>query len=1003
MPPLTEQSYWQSLGELAGSEEFKKHLENEFRDIDIENPSSVSRRRFMQLMGASITLAGLTSCRWEKENILPQAVRGEGVIPGFPRRFATSMEIGGVSRPLLVTSRDGRPTKIEGNPLHAASLGSSDTFSQGAILGMCDPDRAKHPTADGKEKSWDDFFAAIKPVLDAQRGKQGQGLAVVSEATSSETMAWLREELRRAFPKMTWIEWEPLGLENVFDGTAMAYGAPHRPHYDLRQADVIVSLDADILGLFPDSARLTRDWASRRDPDAAMNRLYVVESAFSATGASADHRLPLRSSQIASFALALEERLAGRTPKAGVDAKAMQFIDAVADDLKSRGGRVAVIAGPQQPAIVHALCARINDSLGAVGDAVRYTAETGRVATGNAGLRQVVEKMNAGSVEALFVLGANPAYDAPADIDFATAMGKVGTSVHCGLYSDETGSRASWQLPQSHFLESWGEARAWDGSWTLRQPLVKPLHDTKSAIELVAGLLGRTEPTGLELVKAAMGAKLGTNDFESRWAKSLHDGFVAGTAAAPVAKPAIARFEAAAPGAISTDADGKDLEISFVADTSVWDGRFANNGWLQELPDFMSKLTWDNALLLGESTARGLGVDQGDMVRVTLRGRSLDCAVLLMPGQAPGTGALALGYGRTKAGTVGGDGEVDPVGFDAYRLRTSTAPGFDVGAKVEKIDGHYPLATTQEHHAIGDFQDTAKGGIQDRLKQLYRAGTVADYAENPGFANSAEVIHHPELKSLWKEHEYDHGHKWGMAIDLNKCVGCNACVTACVSENNIPVVGKSDVLKGREMHWLRIDRYFKGDANDPQAVAQPVTCMQCENAPCEQVCPVAATMHSAEGLNDMVYNRCVGTRYCANNCPYKVRRFNFFNYHKDLKDEKNETLKLAFNPDVTVRSRGVMEKCTFCVQRIKFGRQVAKNEGRELRDGDISSACQQACPSGAITFGDLNLAGSAVAAKHASPRAYAMLQELNVKPRVLFLARVTNPNPILVPKAEQKG
>jgi MoCo/4Fe-4S cofactor protein with predicted Tat translocation signal len=1012
MPPLNEPtSFWQSLGELADSSEFRQHLAKEFKDLDVENPSSVSRRRFMQLMGASVALAGLQGCRWEKENILPQAERDEMTIPGFPRRFATSMELGGVSRPLLVTSNDGRPTKVEGNPLHRASLGSSDVFAQASILEMCDPERAKQPTMKGEDKSWDELFAALKPKLGALKAKGGEGLAIVGGSTSSAVMKSLRDEVARAFPKATWLDWEPAGLDNVFAGTELAFGSAQRPHYDLRAADVILGLDADFLGVFPDSLRLTRDWATRRNPDGKgnekMSRFYAVESMFTSTGATADHRLALPSSQIESFALGLEERLEGRAPKAAVDAKCDRFLKALADDLKSRGGRAVVIAGPQQPASVHALAARLNAKLGAQGKTVRYSAESNWKRSDAAGLKDLVARMDAGAVDTLFVMGTNPAYSAPADIDFAGAMEKVGTSVALGLHRDETGRLATWQAPTSHALECWGESRAWDGSWLLQQPLVRPLHDTKSPMEILATLLGRKDTDGFALVKGAVVAAVGGTDAENRWAKSLHDGFVSDTAWKTGSDLTVQDFSAGTPvkvGAVDKGDIGNTLEISFNVDSSVYDGRFANNGWLQEVPDFMTKLTWDNALLLAPSTAEALGVTNEDVVKVTLRGRSLECPVLLMPGQALGTANLALGYGRSEAGVVGGNDVVDSVGVNANLLRSSDALWFDAGAKIEKTGATYELATTQEHHAIGDFQYETAGGVRDRLKQLYRENDLATYEKEPGFANSADVIHHPPLESLWKETDYQAGHKWGMAIDLNKCVGCSACIVGCQSENNIPVVGKADVLKGREMHWLRIDRYFKGDKDEPQAVAQPIPCMQCENAPCEQVCPVAATVHSSEGLNDMVYNRCVGTRYCANNCPYKVRRFNFFNYHKYLNEGKNETLALAHNPDVSVRERGVMEKCTYCVQRIKMGKQLAKNDERTLRDGDIVTACQQACPADAISFGDLNLEGSQVAKDHASPRAYAMLGELNIKPRTLFLAKVTNPNPVLVAQsAEKKG
>ena len=988
MPSMNdEKKYWRSLDELARNDYFRKHLQEEFpgQETDEDPPSSLSRRRFMQLMGASAALAGMTACRWEDEKILPYAARPDGTEPGKPRHFATMFELGGVAYPLLVTSRDGRPNKIEGNPDHPGVNGASNVYAQALMLELCDPGRSdvlrRRESGGESSPSWTDVATFLADRAKAHRSSKGRGLAIITEHGSSAARQHLRAEINRQMPAVRWIERSPVDRVEELEGSVMAFRQHLRPNYKLAEAKRIVSLDADLFGLHPDALRLSRDWAKNRDPKGEMNRLYAVESGYTSTGASADHRLQLAPSRALDFLLALEKAVGGAKAELGSEAE-NEFVTALAKDLRAHKGASLVCVGRQLPASVHAVSYRLNETLGAFGKTVEFIQEEAPItASDRQAFKKLVEDMHKGEIETLLVLGGNPAYDAPAELDFEGALAKVEHSVHLSLYDDETSQNCNWHLPKAHELECWGDGLAWDGSRCIQQPLIAPLYDGKSEIEVLAMLLGEAEPKGQKLVRRAHNKRFG--DDLKIWRKSLHDGFVPNSKGRvreakvgklnvkPMAKPA-----------------GGQFELVLTASKAVYDGRFSNNGWLQELPDFLTKMTWDNALLMAKADADGLGVETGSMVKVSRGDRSLDCPVYVMPGQTPGTLELSYGYGRREAGVVGGSVSqgVEAPGFDANQLASVDGNILMVG--VEKISGHHVLACTQSHHLIDDI---GMEGREERLPDLVREADLEHYEEHPDFAK--HQVHHPPLESLWTNPIPQEGQRWGMAIDLNRCVGCNACVIGCQSENNIPVVGKEDVLKGREMHWIRIDAYFRGDVSAPEVVHQPVACHHCESAPCEQVCPVAATVHSHEGLNDMVYNRCVGTRYCANNCPYKVRRFNFFNYHKEMKDPANESMKLVYNPEVTVRARGVMEKCTYCTQRIASARQDARLERRPIEDGDIVTACQQACPSEAIVFGDIGDDKSRVAAWQADPRSYAMLSELNIKPRTQYLARVRNPNP----------
>ncbi|RYZ01776.1 MAG: 4Fe-4S dicluster domain-containing protein [Myxococcales bacterium] len=1014
-------SYWRSMAELDQTPEFREAVEREFQEpLEQLPPNSPGRRRFMQVMGASFSLAGLAGCRWQEDKIVPMTRRPEGVIPGTTTRYATAMELNGVALGLHATSYDGRPIKVDGNPLHPESLGAASVYHQGSVLGVYDPDRSDAVTQKSGSKREITTFAAFdkaaKEELKKLRANRGEGLRVLAERSSSPTLAALKDRWLTAFPLSKWIVFEALASNGRPAGTALAFGKPHRVHYAFAEARVVLSLDADFMSAtFPGGLANARGFIKNRVPDhGEMNRSYVIESAFSGTGATSDHRLALRSEQIKAVAAYLDAEISAKAnalPEQGAaqakptaeflsDAKVAKFLGAVAKDLLANIGKSIIVAGLHQPAEVHALVERLNVLLGNVGRTVFYTEDAPESVTSDAeSLKALTEEIAAGRVQTLLVLGGNPAYDAPADVAFGAAMDKVPFSVRLGLYEDETSQVATWHLPAAHYLESWGDARAYDGTISIVQPLIAPIFGGRSALELVARLLGE-EPKGLELVRAQHKGALGD---DRRFRKAIHDGIVEGSAFERVAP----NLRAIAPVKLeeragSAAVQNGQLEVRFVPCPKVYDGRFANNAWLQELPETFSKLSWDNAAFFSVPTAKALGVTDGDVLTLTLGGKTVKVPAVVAPGQADGSVKVALGYGRTHAGRVAGKlgTDVEPVGGNVNLIRTSDAPFIAAGLNVQNHGPGKRLANTQDLYAMDQI---GLDGIAQRLPELVRETTFEKFKEEPAFAK--HVVHQPHAMNLWVDPVSYEGHKWGMAIDLNKCIGCSACVTACQAENNIPVVGQENVAMGREMLWLRVDRYYKGNPNEPELRFQPMPCQQCENAPCEQVCPVGATMHSHEGLNDMVYNRCIGTRYCSNNCPYKVRRFNYFNYNLDVigvtpytptDDPKMKLKSMVFNPEVTVRSRGVMEKCTFCVQRIQNVKIPAKNAHRAIEDGEIKTACQETCPTEAIIFGDLNDGKSRVAGLQKLDRSYQLLGEFNNRPRVQYLARITNPNPELV-------
>ncbi len=983
-------TYWRSYAQLADDPGFRDFVEREFPAGASELPEGIPRRQMLMLLGASLSLAGIAGCRKPVEHIVPYVDAPEQVIPGVPRHYATTMPFGHSAYGLVVESHEGRPTKIEGNPEHPTTAGRTGPWMQAAILDLYDPDRSRRVLRLGEPSGWEAFVAAWQELDATLVATGGQGLAVLAAPFSSPTLARLAAAFRARYPNARWATWEPLGDENVREGLRRATGVAAQPVHDLERAARIVALDADFLQTDPEMVSSARGFAAGRRNGVAggeMNRLYAIESVYTVTGANADHRLRLRSGEIGGFVAALAAELAARglaieaapgaRPPAGVDP---QWIGTLAADLLEHRGASVLIAGASQPPAVHAALVALNAALGNVGRTVRYPEPRDAALSSTAELSALAEAMRSGEVTTLVLLDSNPVYSAPADLDFAEALSAVEHTIHLGSHRDETALGCEWHLPRAHFLEAWGDCRDASGAPGVTQPLVQPLFGGRSDVELLGLLAGGEARPGHDLVRETWRGILGELGFEQRWNRLLHDGVLPGSPA-PGATP---RVGAGLPADLGNSGTGaaEGLELVFRGSPAVHDGRFANNAWLQELPDTMTKLTWDNAALVSPATAAELGLANEDVVRIGHEGRELELPVWIVPGHADGSIAVWLGYGRSAAGRIG-----NGVGANAYAVRTTAAPWFAGGATLTRTDRKHELASTQDH-----------GSMEQR--PLVRESTVDGFRRQPDFAQ--RMVKMPPLEQLIPDHDYATGYQWGMSIDLNVCTGCNACVVACQSENNVPVVGKQQVRNGREMHWLRVDRYFVSDGGDPaadpapRAVFQAVPCMHCENAPCEQVCPVAATVHDDEGLNVMVYNRCIGTRYCSNNCPYKVRRFNFFNFTKHTP----EIVKLAQNPDVTVRSRGVMEKCTYCTQRIAAARIQARLEDRELRDGEVRTACQQACPTEAIAFGNIRDPESRVSRLKAEPRDYAMLAELNNRPRTTFLAKLNNPHPDLAPAAD---
>ena len=963
----------------------------------------IDRRDLLKLVAVGAATAGLSACTiLPKEEIVPYVRQPEDIIPGKPLFYATSMTHQGVATGLLVESHMGRPTKIEGNPEHPGSLGGTDVFLQASVLDLYDPNRSQTVLHDGRISSWDAFVAEMGNQRAALANK-GTGLHILTETVISPTLGAQLQKLLKQFPEAKWHQYEPCGGDSAREGSRLAFGRPLNTVYRMDQANVIVSLDADFLVSGPGHVRYTREFASRRTIEgtsANLNRLYVAESMPTSTGAMADHRLRVRSSEVEGLArqlaAAIGISLAGGTA-AGQSSIPQHWVQAVARDLTKNRGASLVIAGETQPPIVHALAHAMNDALQNAGKTVYYTESLeANPVNQTESLHELVKALNGGQVNLLIILGGNPVYNTPVDFNFASALMKAPARVHCGLYNDETGILCNWHVPAAHYLESWSDGRGYDGTVGIVQPLIAPLYGGRTYHEMVATLTGDEALSNRDIVRAYWQTQRPEQGqaFEDFWQVSLHDGLMAKTALPPIAVPLGRDFLQQAPA--PSHPQPNELELVFRHDPTIFDGRFAGNGWLQETPKPITRITWDNAIMMSPATAAHHGLNHRDYVILRCGGREVKGGVFLAIGHVDNAVTVHLGYGRTRVPqpnvTVGPAGNLGSgYGFNAYLLRSSAAPWIaNAPVHIENTGQKYEFAAIQHQYLISNKGvESDDESVNAFKRDMVQVATIDEFRRDPNFARVPGDQEHKD-QSLYQNYEYT-GYAWGMAIDLNKCVGCNACVVACTSENNVAVVGKDQVERGRIMQWIRIDTYFHGGIEEPETYFEPLPCMQCENAPCEYVCPVGATTHSSEGLNDMTYNRCVGTRYCSNNCSYKVRRFNFYLFS----DYVSPSLYGVRNPNVTVRSRGVMEKCTYCVQRINAAKIRSAEEDRQVRDLEIQTACQQACPAGAIIFGNINDKNSHVTRWKGQSRNYVLLADLNTRPRTSYLARVRNPNPEL--------
>ncbi len=1005
--------YWTSLDDFtlqqSADPSARASLAEEFPREALDFSDGVSRRGFMTLMGASVALGTLEGCRRPVDKILPYTRMPEDIAVNVTSYYATIIDRRGESLGLLVESHEGRPTKVEGNPDHGSSRGKTDLLGQATVLDLYDPDRARQPSMHGEDKRYSDFDAALRTVLQSQAANGGSGLRVLAQPSNSPTFVRLRRAVLRRFPHVRFHTWSSASTSNAREGARLAFGQVLLPVIAFERARVILSLDSDFLQTETGAVRNTRGFALGRRPGSEMNRLYVVEPSYSTTGASADHRLRLAAREVELYLQALAGQLvrahhidlgeiAGAVRNAqapqGVPAK---WIEAVANDLATHHGGTAIVVGSRQPPPVHALAHAINQALGNAGQTIQYVAPADRDEIDHGtDIGSLAEAMGAGQVQALVILGGNPVYDSPGDLAFGEKLGHVPNSFLLSSHRDETAERATWHIPRAHELEAWGDGQAMDGTIAIQQPLIQPLFQGRSDIEILAMLADEPSVHGHDLVQAThRDAGMPAVVFNRAWRRALNRGVYrdapsGGTVSSIQGSDVAQRIGQRQAG---TPIGQNNLEVNFLVDNKMFDGRHANNAWLQELPDPITKITWDNAAYVSPATAQALAISNGDMLRLSKGARSIEIVAWILPGQADWSIGLTIGWGRSKAGRLG-----TRKGFDVNPLRTAAALWFTDGVTLTKTAATYALSQTQDHFRMEG-------------RPMAVEATLAEFEETPNFAARRSPT--PRTLPLWREVDYSTGYRWGMTIDLATCTGCNTCVVACQSENNIPVVGKEQVARGREMHWLRIDRYFVSPkahgndrdpeaTNDPMVAYQPLACVHCEEAPCENVCPVNATVHSPEGLNEMAYNRCIGTRYCANNCPYKVRRFNYLNWHNDgvyQPDDADvpETVRMQMNPNVTVRFRGVMEKCTYCVQRIQ-GRKIEarrsdNGHGRHIRDGELMTACQQACPADAIVFGDFNDPASRISQMRRNDRRYALLGEIGTQPRTLYLAKIRNPNP----------
>ena len=1011
-PREAKPTLWRSLDELADTPDFAAALEREFPQGAAEwHGGELSRRNFLQLMGGSMALAGigLAGCRRPEAYLVPFTKSAEWTIPGKFLYYATSMPRRNGAMPLIATTSDGRPVKLEGNPLHPISNGATDTFAQASILDLYDPNRSKQIKTGGTKTDAAAFGVKLDEISADAAANGGASLAFLVEHNASPSRDRLLAQLRQKYPNLLWAEYEPLGAHE----TAAAVAASFGPHTviapDFSRADKVLAVDSDFLNASFSGLEQVRGFMARRrisEPGQPMNRLYVAETSYSSTGGVADHRLRLKPSEVGAFLRALGQQVAaltgdgnlatvvGALPESPLSADP-SWIAECAKDLAASRGKSIVVVGDQQPAALQALGLAINNALGATGQTLRgMRGESAPSAT----ITELAAAMQAGRVQNLFILGGNPVYNAPSDLRFGELLSGVPVSVRLGLYEDETSAACAWHVPQAHYLESWGDTRSADGTICAVQPMILPLWDGVSELEILNRLAGNEQPIGPQLVRETFAQIAGGGDLEAKWTEFLRNGFLPDTAwpEAPLS------FNAGAAAALAASYQPQTggLDVAFIPSTTLDDGRYANNGWLQETPDFATKITWDNAALLSPATAKELGIATGDVVELSAGDRAIEAPALIAPGHADGAVSIALGYGRVDITHLS-----DKVGCNAYPLRTTRGMTHVANASLKRTGAQHKFAETQTHQSMEG-------------RDLVREGTAERYAKEPTFAQTMGMDGHiPPNISLFTHPPFTSPEQWGMTVDLSTCTGCNACVVACQAENNVPIVGKDQVSRGRNMAWLRMDRYFAGDENDPEMLTQAIMCQHCENAPCETVCPVNATVHSEDGLNLMAYNRCIGTRYCANNCPWKVRRFNFFDYNQRPLDQlylgpfakkgMADSLQMSKNPNVTVRMRGVMEKCTYCIQRIEEARitqtvRAGASDKSLVPFPEVKSACQQACPSESIVFGNIKDTNSRVYKLKTEPRNYEMLKYLNVSPRTTYLARIKNPN-MAMPGADKVG
>lgn len=999
MSNTEQKTYWRSLQDLSQNEAYKEYISREFPEGASELRDGYSRRNFLQIMGASVALAGLAACRKPVQKLLPYHMQPEEIVAGIPLEYASAIPFQDHGVGVVVTTSEGRPIKIEGNKDHDSSKGSTSIFHQASILDLYDVDRSRFVRHNGERSDWDAFTQFCYEHFANRR----RGVAFVSEASGSPSVNRLKSELLSAFPNAVWATYEPFGPQNVLAGTEAAFGRKLRPVYHFDKADVVISVDFDFMGIAPDMVRCNLDYAKRRrinSTDDSMNRLYVVENDLSVTGSNSDHRLRLKAGDIPAFVAALGSKLAetnsALSALAGVSNEFSQhvWVSVLAQELVSNRGKAILAAGEQQPVAVHAVVAAINAALGNAGETVEYVQVPYHDSSYDPdALNRVAEAVQNGSIDTIVIVGGNPVFNAPAGIDFSALMERAGTTLHLSNHYDETSAKATWHVNRAHFLEYWGDVADYRGQLAVIQPTILPLFGSKCETEFLGAILHGESRNCYDIVRETWSSVF-RSDFETNWEKTIHDGFYPGSIFSTVNESIASGFSAGIRGMLQqhgvTDADS--IEMVLKPDRKLFDGRFANNGWLQELPDPITKITWDNVAAMSPATASRLGVRERkfgeteyDLLNITANGTTFQMPAWILPGHADNSITISVGYGRKSIGKV-----ADDIGHNAYIGFTTAGPVAAQSVSIEVARRNYPVACTQNHHSMEG-------------RPLAREATWAEYQANPRI--SSDKVYVPGRreedgmpKNLFNDQIFpSHQPQWGMAIDLNACTGCGVCTIACQAENNIPVIGKREVVRNREMHWIRIDRYFSGDQADPQVIHQPIPCMHCEQAPCELVCPVAATTHSDDGLNQMTYNQCIGTRYCSNNCPFKVRRFNFFNYAKNWLeiDDDPDIIQMAMNPDVSVRFRGVMEKCTYCVQRINRAKIATKNAtGNSIKpaDGMVKTACQQACPTQAITFGDLTDENSIISRTKRNDRNYVMLEEINIRPRTSYLAKLRNPN-----------